>query len=147
MASQEVTLNTGNQAIINTDLGNIFLFNRRSQKGIVNNSDLYDPLVLSAGTVMGRVSETGKFKAFDADASDGSQYPIGILAHDVTIEEGEDKNVFICDDGDVAEEKLVFVDTDDSLDTVISGQQVRDRLKAAGIKLIASTEQTGYDNQ
>lgn len=146
MPDQEVVVNTGNQMTINNDLSNIFLWNRRSLKGEVNNGDLYDPLVLAIGTVMGRVAETGKLKAFTSAAVDGSQYPIGILCRAYTIEEGDTQEVYICDDGDVAEEKVVFADESDTLDTVVSDRQVRDHLKTYGIKLITSTELSGYDN-
>lgn len=142
---QEVVLNTGQQAIINTDTSNIFLWNRRSEKGQVNNSDLYDPLVIPAGTVMGRIASSGYLTPFTSGASDGSQFPIGVLCSDYTIEEGDTQYVYICDDGDVAAEKLIFQDTD-TLDTVVDDQRVRDRLKAAGVKVIVSTEMTGYDN-
>lgn len=145
MSSQNVALNTGQQAIIHTDTSKTFLWNRRSQPGQITNGGDYAELYLE-GTVMGRISATGLFTPFTSGASDGSQWPIGVLVEDHTIEDGDTHNVFICDDGDVAAEKLVFDGTDD-LDTVVDGRQVRDWLKSAGIKVITSTEMTATDNE
>jgi hypothetical protein len=146
MADQNVSLQKSNALIVDTDLSNIFLYNRRSIKGEINNGDLYDPLVLVKGTVLGRVGATGLLKPFASNAVDGSQYPIAILMKDYTIEEGDTVEVFAVDDGDVSEGKLVFTHAGDTLNTDVSDRIVRDHLKLAGIKCIASTEMTGYDN-
>jgi hypothetical protein len=145
MNSQEVALNTGNQMIIHTTIAKVFLWNRRSQPGQINNSDLYDPETYPEGTVMGRISATGLLAPFTSGASNGSQFPIGVLVGTHIVEEGATNNVFICDDGDVAAEQLIFQGSDD-LDTVVSGRQVRDWLKLAGVKVITSTDLTGHDN-
>lgn len=146
MSSQTVPLNTGQQMIVHTDLSKTFLWNRRSQPGQINNSDLYDPVTIPEGTVMGRISATGLLTPFTSGASDGSQWPIGVLVDTHIIDEGDTHNVFICDDGDVAAEKLVF-DGSDDLDTVVDGRQVRDWLKVTGIKVITATELTATDNE
>lgn len=145
MSSQTVALNTGNQMIIHNDTSKTFLWNRRSQPGQIENSDLYDPVTHAEGTVMGRISATGLLTPFTSGASDGSQWPVGVLVGSHTIDEGDTRNVFICDDGDVAAEKLIF-DGSDDLDTVVDGRQVRDWLKVAGIKVITATEMTAEDN-
>lgn len=145
MSKQEIVSQTANQLIINTDTSKVFLWNRRSQPGEIQNSDLYDPVTHPEGTVMGRISASGLLTPFTSGASDGSQFPIGVLISDVTVEEGDTVQCFICDDGDVAAEQLIFQGSDD-LDTVVSNRQVRDWLKSAGIKPITSTELTGYDN-
>jgi hypothetical protein len=114
--------------------------------GQIQNSDLYDPVTIPEGTVMGRISATGLLTPLASAAVDGSQYPVGILIGDRTIEEGTTQDVFVCDDGDVAEEKVILQGAD-TLDTVVDGRRLRDQLKVIGVKLIAATEMLNTDNQ
>lgn len=39
--------------------------------------------VLSLGTVVGRETATAKIKAFDPDATDGTETPVGVLGNDI----------------------------------------------------------------
>lgn len=145
MSSQNVVLNTGQQAIINTDRSKIFLWNHRSQPEVYNNGT-YDDSTIVAGTVMGRVTATGKVRAFQSDAVDGSQIPVGVLMEDYTVGEGLDQQVFIAVMGDVSTSQLVFKKVGDTVNTVVSSRQVRDHMQAQGLKLIASTQMTDFDN-
>ncbi len=144
MSSQSIALNNGQQAIINTDTSKIFLWNRRSSKGTLANST-YADVVHPIGTVMGRISATGKLKPMTSGASDGSQIPVGVLMNTYTVEASSEREVHIVDDGDVASDKLVFQGSD-TLNTVVSGSQYIDYLKRLGIKVIESTDLTEYDN-
>lgn len=45
---------------------------------------------LVTGTVLGKITASGKFVPLDLDASDGSQTAAGILVADVTVESGVD---------------------------------------------------------
>lgn len=144
MSSQTVALNNGQQAIIHTDTAKVFLFNRRSAKGTIANST-YDDVVYPIGTVMGRISASGNLIPLESGASDGSQLPVGILMNTYTVEASSEREVHIVDDGDVAANKLVF-DGSDTLNTVVSGSQLRDHLKRLGIKVIDSEELTVEDN-
>ena len=148
MSSASQPINTGQQMTTNYDVSKTFIWGSRTQTESYNNGS-YDPVTLAEGTVMGRVSATGKVVPLQSDASDGSQYPVGILINPHTVDEGDDASVAICVGGDVVEDKVVLVKVGDTLDTVISGRRIRDRLNAdtLGIKLIPSTEMTGYDNQ
>lgn len=148
MAEQNVVFNNGQQAIINTSTPQIFLWNKRSEQGQMNNGT-YDPITYPAGTVLGRVSATGLLKPLASAAVDGSQFPVGVLMSGYTVEEGETRDVFMCVAGDVAAEQLIFQGSD-TLNTVISGRRLRDRIQAdtVGIKLVFATEMSGpYDNQ
>jgi hypothetical protein len=151
MSSKSVVLNTGNQAIINTETAKIFLRDNRYQKGNYLNNGAYDPLTLVAGTVMGRIATgagtLGNVVPLFSLAGDGSQFPIGILADDVEIDSGDTKEVTIVDFGDVAEDKVVFYYNNDTLNTVVSSRRLRDHIQAQGIKLIVINEMTQYDNQ
>lgn len=145
MSTQTVAFNNGQQAIINTDTTKVFLWNRRSQAvNIINGGGA--PVAYAEGTVMGRVSASGNVIPCVAGASDGSQFPVGVLIDGLTVAAGATVPCFICDDGDVESSMLVFNGAE-TLATVVSGRQFRDWLKLAGIKLVTATELTGYDNQ
>jgi hypothetical protein len=146
MSSQETILNTGKQAIFNTETEKIFLWDNRYTPYPYNNS-AYEDVTLEAGTVMGVVTVTGWVKPLASGASDGSQIPVGILAESCTVEGGALVNLSICVAGDVNANALVF-DGADNLDTTISSRRLRDRIGSdtVGIKLVNSTEMTGYDN-
>lgn len=149
--SQTTGTNTSNQLTVNTDTSKIFIWNNRYDATNYVNNSYYDPITLVAGTVMGRVAATQVLIPCEAGASDGSQYPIGILAHDLEVDSGDTVSATICVSGDVAEEKVVFFNSDAtgmSLDTVVSDRSMRDRIAAdtIGINLVAGTEMTAYDN-
>jgi hypothetical protein len=97
---------------------------------------------------MGRISASQKLVPLASGASNGSQFPVGILADDYTVDYGESANVTICIGGDVAEE-LVTLNGTDTLATVISSRSIRDRIAAdtLGIKLVLGEQMTAYDNQ
>ena len=147
MSTQTVILNNGQQAILNSDTSKIFVFDNRSEKGDRNNSTYVDENLL-AGTVMGRVSATGKLVPLQSDAADGSEIPVGILNKDHVILAGATEEVAIVVSGDVVEDKLIFTKVGDDLDTVVSGRNLRDRIggDTVGIKLVPSIENTGFDN-
>jgi hypothetical protein len=148
MPSINTRVATNNQITTDYDLSKIFVFeNRYENDSYVNNSN-YSPLTLLAGTVMGRVANTGAVVPFYASANDGSQFPIGVLAQDlIAIPGGSSKQCSLCVSGDVVQNKLIFFYAD-TLDTVVQGRRVRDRIGAdsVGLKLVPSTEMTDYDN-
>ncbi len=147
MSKQTIKLNTGQQAIIDTDVSKIFVWDNRFDNFDFNN-DGYDDITPKGGTVMGRISATGKIKPLRSDNADGSEIPIGILNQDRVIAAGETVNVAICVAGDVVADKLIFEKTGDTLDTVVSGKRLRDRIGSdtVGIKLVGGTELTKTDN-
>lgn len=147
MSTNEVVSNTGNFAIVNTDTSKIFIWKNRYDGGTYTNEG-YDDETLLAGTLMGRISATQKLAKHNSSNADGSQYPVGVLASDYTVEAGQNKEIQICVSGDVAEE-MVLLHTGDTMDTVISGRSIRDRIGAdtVGVNLVSSTEMTAYDNQ
>src|SRR5690606_20531075 len=108
----------------------------------------YDAVTLSAGTLMGRVAATGWIKPLASGSSDGSQFPVGVLANDITVDGGDLVTVSICVAGDVAEEKIILQGSD-TMETTISSRRLRDRIAAdtVGIKLVTSTDNSAYDNQ
>jgi len=147
MSTGTVVLNTNSQLNINRDISQVFLGNNRFEN-VVHTNVTGAEGVLVAGTVMGRIAATGLLLPLIAAAVDGSQYPSGILANDVTLAIGASATVSICVEGEVAEEKLIF-NAAETLLTVVDGRNLRDRIAAdtVGIKLITSTDLTGFDNQ
>lgn len=146
MSEVNEVLNNGQQAIINFDISKIFIFGNRYNKAVFTN-DTYDPLTLPGGTLMGRVAATGEIIPCASGASDGSQFPIGILAQEIEIEDGDSHDLLYCHGGDVVAEKIIF-DGSDDLDTIVDGRQLRDHLTMMGINVIeGTTEMTSYDNQ
>ena len=147
MSTNNQVLNTGQQATTNYDLSKIFIWDNRYSKANYTNSG-YDSVDLAAGTLMGRISATQEIIPLASGASDGSQYPVGILAQDATVEAGDTVELAFCNYGDVVEGKVIL-DGSDTLDTVIEGRSIRDRIAGdtVGVRLVPSTEMTGEDNQ
>lgn len=151
MSRNTLQLQTSNQAFITTDLSKIFIWNNRYNSGTFEYSNLSsgDDVTVVAGTVLGRVASTGVLVVLDPAASDGSQYPVGILAQDVAILYGEEYSgeVDFCVAGDVAQEMVALPEGYD-LDSVISAKTIADRIGSdtVGIKLVAGTENTENDN-
>lgn len=148
MAKATEVEKTGNKLHTDFDVSKIFLFdNRFEQINLKNTSGAQK--TFSGGTLLGRVSATAELDTVKSAAVDGSQTPLGVLAEEeVILAINEVKKVNICISGDVAEEKIIL-DGADTLDTLISGRPIRDRINAdtMGIKLTATDELTGFDNQ
>jgi hypothetical protein len=149
MSTVDPIFNNGQSAQFNRNVAKIFLgFNTWDNADMTNST--YDDLVLAAGTVLGRNSTTKEVVALESDASDGSQFPIGILQDDVTIPAGETFDVAYATGGRVAEEMLVLVKDGDTLDTVIDGKIIRDRIgsDSVGLQIIRTADDlTGFDNE
>jgi hypothetical protein len=149
MSTLEEALNNGQQAIFHRNLAKIFLRNNRFDSFTYTN-DTGEEKTLLAGTVMGRKTADGEIIPLDGDASDGSQYPIGILNEDRVVADGESVEVSVCVSGDVAEEMLILEDVYDDLDTtIIDGRLLRDRIGAdtVGVRLVTTDELSGHDNE
>lgn len=147
MSTVETVESNQNQQTTNYNAAKIFLGNNAYETGFYNNAG-YADVVLKAGTLMGRVATTDELIPLWSDASDGSQFPVGILSHDITIEPGITANIAICVKGEV-DGDLVVLDAGDTMETVISSRRIKDRIASdtAGIVLRFGTEMTSTDNQ
>lgn len=147
MSSGNTVLNTGNQMITNYDNRKVFVWNPRSESASYNNSG-YDDVTLTAGTLMGRVASTNKIVPLTSGASDGSQFPVGLIAETTTIASGDTVDIDIIVSGDVNKNMITFQGSD-TLTTVISGRTLGDRIGAdtVGIKLVDGIEMSANDNQ
>jgi hypothetical protein len=134
---------TRNQLFSAYDYSKIFIFDNKYRKVNLANATGSD-MVLVAGTVIGCVGIT--HAPYDADTS--NQLPVGILAEDITIANGTNADVTICNGGKVAEEKVVFFDTDDTLAGIVSNRSIRDMLisNTLGLELVTADEITSADN-
>jgi hypothetical protein len=143
----ENVLLTRNQSITNYDRSNVFLRDNLFEAGSFEN-DTYDDITLEIGTLMGRNATTSKLQVLASGSSDGSQYPVGVLAETLTILAGDEANIQVCVGGEVAKDKLIL-DGSDALTTVIDGRQIQDRIAGdtLGIKLVTVDELSGFDNQ
>jgi len=148
MSTQETTLQNGNQLNVNTDSTKIFVWNNRYDSAESTTNSGYDDVTWPAGTLLGKVSATGLVKPLVSAAVDGSQYPIGILKEDAVIPAGDSLVLTFCVAGDVVESKVDLAGSD-TMDTVISGRSIRDRIGAdtVGIKLVGQDQLTGTDNE
>ncbi len=147
MSNQIITVQTGDQLTVNTDLSRIFLWENRYSTASYNNST-YATQVIKAGTLLGRIAANQFVAPCISTAVDGSQIPRGILADDMTILAGAIVNMPFCTDGDVAADKVIFLGAGDGFNTLVNNVSLRDRIAAdtVGIRLINSDEQTNYDN-
>jgi hypothetical protein len=146
MSEVTTTTNTNNQLTNNYDYSKIFLFGNQYENGSIENAT-GAAVTIPAGTLMGRIGATQLLTPLASAAVDGSQFPVGVLAQTVIIPATTTLEISIGISGDVAEEKIIFDGTDD-LDTLVSARSLRDRIASdtMGIKLVASTELTGFDN-
>lgn len=146
MSEQIITKNTGNQLWINTNTAKIFVWGNRYTSANYTNSS-YDDVTLAEGTLLGRIATTQEVVPLESGASDGSQYPIGVLLGGTVVPAGDTIAVTFCVEGDVVESLIVFQGSDD-LDTVVDGRSLRDRIGSdtVGIKLVAGEDLTNYDN-
>lgn len=137
-----------NPQINNYNTSKIFVFDNRFETAEYTNPE-NDEVTLLKGTVMGRVSGTNKILPLESNASDGSQYPIGILADDYVVDYTETATLTFCKSGDVVQRKIVFANGTDTVETVVSGRTLGDRIQgdSLGINLVGGIELTGEDNQ
>lgn len=147
MSEADNVLDNQNQSITNYTTDVVFLGDNEYEDGSYTNNG-YDDETLAAGTLMGRVATTGKLVKLFSDNTNGSQYPVGLVGADYSVEAGETKTICICIKGRVATDKVVL-NVGDTMETVISDRRIKDRIASdtAGIILVDGTELTGFDNQ
>lgn len=128
----------------NYNTAKMFLFGNENQKANYNNST-YDTVELPVGTLLGRVSATGLVVPLESGASDGSQFPVGIVRANYSVDAGDTREVVFCVSGEVDQDMIVFQGSD-TLSTVVDGMQIRDHLQRVGINLKSVDQLSGFDN-
>ena len=145
-----VTQVSGNSNSLHNDydVSKIFVFGNRYESGTLKNAT-GGALDYKPGTLLGRVHASDELVPLASAATDGSQFPVGVLLTDVVqLAAAGTIAVRLCIEGDVVESKLIF-DGSDTVETVVDARRYKDRIAAdtAGIKLVDSFELTDYDNQ
>ena len=145
MSVNNIVLSNGQQMTITTDLSKIFLWNNRYEQADYTASA---DITLPAGALLGRIGSSGKVVPLTSAATNGSQYPVGILAQDTFVASGATATLTFCVAGDVASDKGMYDGTDTG-ETVVELKRLKDRIGSdtVGIKLVASTSNSDYDNQ
>jgi len=155
--SQTSQYNSGNQANIQADTYKMFVWNNRFDSGLFDEPLSSGAYTLVKGQLLGRIASTGKLKICAAASTDGSQIPIGICLQNVDMaEDATSVAVTYCISGDVEQSKIVFSGAE-TLNTVVTiatvtpvastyTRRFRDLIQNLGIKLVAGTELTAYDN-
>lgn len=142
-------LQTRNQQIANYDISKLALGDNEFVKA---NYTASGETTLAAGLVLGKVSATGKLATLDPTASDGSQYPYGVLYlgvnESITLDDAETEQLTLINKGRVALAKLSFP-VGVTIDDAITGdtRTVKDLLNVLGLILEGGTELTKIDNQ
>jgi hypothetical protein len=138
---------TSNTLHTDYDVSKIFVFSNRYESGTLLNAS-GGILSFLPGTLMGRITATGKLVPVASAAADGSQIPVGVLKTSVVdLGIAGESTVNICIAGDVVESKVIL-DGADTMETAIDSRRIKDRIAGdtMGIKLVDSFELTGVDN-
>jgi hypothetical protein len=138
---------TSNTLHTDYDVSKIFVFSNRYESGDLLNAS-GGVKTFFPGTLMGRITATGKLVPVVSTAVDGSEVPVGVLKTQVSeLADAAEKKVNVCIAGDVVESKVIL-DGAETMETIIDGRRIKDRIAAdtMGIKLVDSFELTGVDN-
>jgi hypothetical protein len=128
----------------------VHVLNDSTPLGIGNNAKKTFTILQSGsileGTVMGIITASQKLKPTDSVSVDGSEIPRFILLADVDTTAGDvDREVGVR--GDFNEDKLVFVNGGNDIDTVVATLSFYVHLKANGILAVPVTQLDQFDNQ
>jgi len=147
MSSVTQISSTNNQQITNYDVSKLLL---GGNEFVDIDLTASGEVVLLPGMIMGKVGATGLLLAADKDATDGSQFPVGVVIEGKTIADGETKSIRLVNKGAISEDKLNFLSIE-TLDTLIGAannqRSYRDYLNDLGLILQTGTELTAIDNQ
>lgn len=143
------TLNNENAVFNNYDLTKLFIWGNRYDDATFKNNTGAGPTDFAPGTVLGRDSTDNTIVPLDsAVTGNGEDIPIGILAKGISqlADAGTVPNVAFCTGGDVAREKVIFINAGDDFDTVVANRTLEDHLLSQNIRAIESDQLTGTDN-
>jgi len=150
MSSVTNVQNDSNLSHNQYDVSKVFLRNIISQEETLNNAT-GGALDFAPGTLLGRVTASGKLIPLASAANDGSQFAVGILMSNVVqLGAAADQTVQVCIGGEVAEDKVVLAGADTLTTTVTNNgaRTIKDIIASdtKGIQLRGATELTNYDN-
>jgi hypothetical protein len=146
MSEVSNVLQKTNALITNYDLSKFLLGENYFTEGELTASG--SDVNLKQGMVMGRVASTGKLKALDPTATDGSQYPVGLAIIDQTITDGDTETVSIVNKGLVDYDTINIISgaLTDTVGPDDNKRRIIDLIRDLGIIDREGLELTDYDN-
>lgn len=144
--SSSIVLQTNSQLTVTFDTSKTFVRDNEYRSFDYTNST-GSTVQLNGGALMGRIAATQKVVPLSSAATNGSQYPIGVLASDYVVLDGATVTVRICVSGTVVKGKVLF-DGTDTMNTIIEDKILEDRIGSdtVGVLLLPSLENIDYDN-
>ena len=123
--------------------------NFKSDDGVYA-QDAAETIDVALYTILGQITASGKLVALESDAVDGSQFPIGIINESIlaaSIVAG-DVNVLdiVVGDGVVNQDKIVFRNGTDTLDTMVSGRTLKSYLGDKNFYFKSTTDFEEHEN-
>lgn len=115
MSDVTVITQTNNQMTTNYDVSKFALGNNTFIKA--NYTDSGSGSTLAQGTIMGRVASTGKVVVLNPSATDGSQYPVGVVVETITVAASATVELTLVNRGLIDSSKLIFVGGDQAYST------------------------------
>ena len=106
-------------------------------------------VTLTQGMIMGQIAATGKIVPMKSAATDGSQYPFGIVLNGEVVADGTSSTINLVNKGRINENIVKFEGTDD-MDTAIGAtnnlRTYRALLNDMGFEFEIADELTAVDN-
>lgn len=99
--------------------------------------------VLAPGTILGRVTASGKLVPFATAGANGSENPVAVLTYTVTSTGSGDIAANVLVGGVVRKQKLI-VDLVGDISTLTQAHV--DKLRAAGVTAVTAPSETVFDN-
>lgn len=93
---------------------------------IVEESTDADVGTVARGTVLGRITASGKYRLYDAGNTDGSEAARVILVHDITASANAEEKVLAYAHGEFNEAELTGIDAAGKLDLQAAGIFVKE---------------------
>ena len=99
---------------------------------------------VKAGTLLGRITASGKLAPYASGATDGSESPLAVLTYDVTADAAGDVQVRALVAGDVNASRLIIAADGDASNITPA---ILDELRSYGIVALPVDQLAAYDNQ
>ncbi len=157
MASQTITSSQAAALFVNISTSQTFIVIKATERESYINNSSYSPIVLPAGTVIGRIQSSGVLVPWRNDVTDGSQFPVGILGADMTVASGATVAALLVTECRMAAEMVIANQlSDQSTSTTLQlaitswhgagTTRLKDALEAIGIHLEFTTQMSFPDN-
>tara|TARA_R110001606_G_scaffold374612_3_gene532481 strand:+ start:1613 stop:2062 length:450 start_codon:yes stop_codon:yes gene_type:complete len=146
-SSNTVVSATSNQQIVNYNTEKLIIRSTRFIDAQYENLTAGD-VELLCGMLVGRITATGKIVPLVSSAVDGSEIPLGVIITTETVAAGAVIDISVCVKGEL-DKSLVLIDAGDTLETVIDGRRLEDRIlgDTLGVLLVDVEQLTDFDNQ